>query len=206
MTAAQLREVIPELTGTTEDTTLATLIARVDAAFARYCGYPPATAIATPTLESASYVLYLTGAGTRFLTLPIRPVTAVASVYDDLDLDFNDAADLVASADYALRWDPARGQQLVLTSTSAHGSWSTAAGAIKLTCTAGFTTVPSDILEAVRLAARQWWDRRKRRGKTSVSDNGGSIQYADEDILTDEVKALLGSFRLPSTAIGGGWA
>lgn len=207
MTAAQLREVIPELTGTAEDTKLDTLIARVGSAFARYCGYPPATATASPTLESATYTFYLTGDGGRALRMPLRPVTAITSIEDDLDLDFDGSTYLVASSDYAIRWDPARGQVVMLTSTATHGTWSTAPGAIKVVCTAGFATVPGDILEAVRIAARQWWDRRSTRGRTSMStQQGTSQQLADEDILTDEVKAILAPFRLPSIAIGGGWA
>lgn len=206
MTAAQLREVIPELTGTAEDADLTTLIARVDAAFARYCGYPPATATASPTLESAAYTFYLTGMGGRDLVLPIRPVATLTSIEDDTERDFDGSSYLVASSDYNLRWDPNRGHVVVLKSTATHGYWSTSPGAIKVVATCGYSTAPGDVLEAARIAARQWWDRRKSRGRVSMSTpQGGSQQLADENILTDEVKLLLGSFRLPSTAIGGGF-
>ncbi|WP_230685362.1 hypothetical protein, partial [Streptococcus pneumoniae] len=87
-------------------------------------GYPPASASATPTMESTSYTLYLTGTGGRDLYLPIRPTTAVASVYDDPDLDFTSSTYLVSSSDYAIVWDPRRGSVLRLTSTATWGVWS----------------------------------------------------------------------------------
>lgn len=206
MTAAELRAAIPELGSNTDhDTELDRIIARMGGAFARYCGYPPATATASSTMESTTYTLYLTGSGGRDLVLPIRPVTAITSIEDDVERDFNGSTYLVASAGYSLRWDPSRGSVVVLTSTSAHGVWSTVRGAIKVVCTAGWTTAPYDVLEAARIAARQWWGRRSRDGMMSRSaGQGGSTTYRDEDWLTEEVTAMLGQYRLPGTVIGGG--
>jgi len=206
-TAAELRDAIPELTGTAEDTKLDALIARVDAAFARYCGIPAASATASPTLLSTSYILYLTGRGGRDLVLPLRAVTAVASVYDDPTRDFSSSSYLVSSADYALRYDPQRGQYLYLLSTAAHGAWSEGEGYLRVSCTSGYGAgaAPADILEAARIGVRAWWDARKNRGKSS-SGGQPSAQYTDPEdryLLNDEVKQLLGPFRLPGAMFGG---
>lgn len=207
MTASALRDAIPELTGTTEDTKLETLIARIDAAFARYCGIPPATAIASPTLESASYTLYLTGSGGRSLDLPLRPVTAIGSIYDDPTEDFTDSTYLVASGDYAIRYDRIRGQYVQLTSTATHGAWSTGARWIRVACTAGYSSgaAPTDLLEAVRIAGRIWWRARKNAGMNTSGGNASAsyVEIEDRRFLNDEIKQILGPFRLPSAMIGG---
>ena len=74
----------------TEDTLLGTIIGRVGVILASYCGYPPASATASPTMESATYTRYSgMGEGIRVgedglsLHLEPWPVTAVASIYDD---------------------------------------------------------------------------------------------------------------------------
>lgn len=209
MTAESLRGAIAELTGTTEDTKLEALIARCDSAFARYCGIPAASATAAPTLESASYTVYLTGNGGRSLWLPLRAVSAVSSVYDDPTEDFSDSTYLVASGDYALRYDPERGQFLHLLSTATHGAWSTGERQIRVVLTSGYGSgaAPADILEAVRIGVRSWWDARKNRGKSGAGGDSGASYTDPEDryLLNDEVRQLLGPFRLPSAMIGGGW-
>lgn len=205
MTASALRDAIPELTGTAEDTRLETLIARIDATFATYCGYPAASATASPTLESASYTLYLTGNGGRELRLPIRPVTAITSIEEDEDLTFDGSSYLVASSDYTLVYDPARGQFVRLKYTATHSAWGTTPLAIKAVVTAGYSTVPGNILEAARMAARDWWQRRSRSGLTSRSGGqGGSQSFRDEIIFTPEIEIMLAQFCLPQTVLGGG--
>lgn len=208
MTAATLRDAIPELSGTSEDTKLDTLIARCDALFARYCGIPAATATGAPTLESASYTLYLTGSGGRVLRLPLRAVTAIASIYDDPTLDFTDATYLVSSGDYALRYDPHRGQYVQLLSTATHGAWSDGAGQIRISLTSGYSSgaAPGDILEAVRIGVRNWWTARKNHGRTTSGGDQSATYTEPEDrhLLNDEVKTILGPYRLPEALFGGG--
>lgn len=204
-TAAKVRAQVPEiLNATGEDANLTVLIAGIGAAFGRWCGYPPATAGAVSTMESASYVFYLTGNRTRDLVLPIQPVTAIASIYDDPDLEYTDSSRLLSSTtDYALIWDPMRGPVVRQRLASTFGAWSSTEGAIKIACTAGFTTVPADVDNLAIMAVRAWVDRRKTRGKNSESANGGSIQYADEEFLPEFVRVGLAPYRLASTAIFG---
>lgn len=200
LTAAEARVYIPSLSGTGSDTLLDTLISRAGAALARYCGYPPASATASPTMESTSYTIDFTGQGGRDLDLGLYPVTAITSVYDDPDLDFTDAADLVASSDYAIQ----RGRVLRLTSTSTHGAWSTTPEAIRVAFTAGYSTIPADMKDIAGRAVRAAYDWLSTAGKLSMSQGGLSVQYPDEAFLTPHVELALAPHRLARSIIGGG--
>lgn len=202
VTAAEVRAQIKELSGDSMDSALDVLIARFEAMAARWCGYPPATAGATPTFSSTSYTLYLTGSGGREVVFPVRPVTAVASVYDDPDGDWG-ATTLVSSGDYAIFYDPLRGQTLRLTSTATHGSWSSTPGAIKVSLTAGYSSAPADLKAAVEYAVRNLFDLRGRRSKLSESAAaGGSVQFTDEELMPEQARLLLAPLRLPLVAAG----
>lgn len=83
ITAAEARGYIPDMTGTAEDTALDTIIARVGEQFAHLCGFPPASAGGSPTMESAAYTRYYDPR--RAITddvvrLGIWPVTALSSI------------------------------------------------------------------------------------------------------------------------------
>ena len=101
VTAAEVRAYIPTLTGSTDDTLLVTLVSRFDALASAVMGYPNQSSGAL-SIESGTYVEYLDGPGGRELALTVKPVTAIASVYDDPDLDYTDSADLISSDDYTL--------------------------------------------------------------------------------------------------------
>ncbi len=199
ITAEQARAYLPSLTGTAEDTKLDTLIARVGAQLARWCGYPPPSASGSPTMESTSYTRYLDGPGGRKLQLPIWPVTAIASIYDDPDLDFG-ADTLVDSGDYSLI-NGAAGEVL-LTSTAEHGAWGEEEGCIKVTFTAGFTTVPED-LKGIACEAVKWiWNRRTLQGKTSTTASGAQVsKEADNGQLPPHILAALTPFKLPGAML-----
>ena len=203
VTAAEVRAQLPELASATgEDTNLGVLIDGVGEAFARFCGYLPATVSATPTMESTSYVLYLTGDGGRDVRPTMQPVTAVSSIYDDASLDFTSSTYLVASSDYALVYDIHRGSVIRLTSTATLGQWSTTEGAIKVACTAGYASIPAGLKQIAIMAVRNWLDLRRRRGKTSESNDAGSVSYSDEDFLPPHVRTALARYQLSSTAVG----
>lgn len=194
ISATEARGHIPQLTGTAEDALLELWIARVGAVFAAWCGYPPASAGAAPSMESASYTRYLDGPGGRDLVLDVWPVTAVASIYDDANWTWA-AADLVASADYAIL-DGSTGLVL-LTETATHGEWSLSRRAIKATFTAGYSTVPAALKMAAILAVRNAWNLRSEQGRSNVSGNGVSLGLRDEEILSPAVRQALWPFRLP---------
>ena len=129
ITAAQARLMIPQLTGTAEDTDIDTMIARADAVFGRWLGYPRASTSTQSTVESTTYTHYLHGPMTtnkRAIMLPVRPVVSVTSVHDDTNLDYGSSF-LVASGDYTI--DTERGI-VELNPDSTHGGWSRARRAI----------------------------------------------------------------------------
>mgnify|MGYP001562733235 CR=1 FL=1 len=189
-TAAQAKLYIPELTsaGTAEDANLDTVIARVGGIFARWCGYPPASLGVVPTMESASRTLYLDGPGGRDLRLPTWPLTAITSIYDSPDRDYG-SEDLVAAGDYTLV-DGDHGL-VVLDVDAAHGAWTTGRMAIKATVTAGFSTVPVDLVHLACLATKAAWDLRRNQGKSSLSQQGVSVGLRDEELLSPVVRAGL---------------
>lgn len=202
VTAAEIRAHLKGLNSTDDDTVLGTLIDRFEAVLSAWCGYPPASATASASMASTSYTLYLTGQGGRDLWLPLRPVTAIASVYDDPDGDWG-ATTLVSSGDYALFYDPARGQSIRLTSTATHGTWSSSPRAIKVALTCGYSTAPQPYRLAVEAAVRNLYTLRGHSGLTSESGNKGNFSYTDEELFPEEVQRLAAPLRLPSVAVGG---
>lgn len=201
MTAPQFRtEYYPEVTGTGEDTVIATLIQRFDALAAAYCGFPAAPGSDVDgdlTLESAAYVLYLDGpdAGKpQVLRLGVRPVTAIASIYDDPDRVYGSDR-LVSSSDYDLLGE--RGVVLLKT-TSSHGAWYQAFRSQKVSCTVGFATVPPSIKGALGLQVRHWLRNYKSIGTDTVSQ-GDVTKTIRELTLLPSVKQILA----PHVNLGG---
>ncbi len=188
ITAAEARQEIPELTGTAEDTLIESLILQAGGMIARFCAYPPASAGAEPTMESTSYVRYYDGPGGRMLSLDVRPVTAVASIYDDVDLTWG-ADTLIASSNYAIR-DGTTGRVL-LTAASGEG-FSTGEHAIKATFIAGYTTVPDSLKRAARELVKALWTNRP-------TQRPDEREPGDRTALPRHVSNLLrsGGFVLP---------
>lgn len=178
LTAGEAKETIVGLSGTGSDTLIDKLIAAVGVAIALHLGYPRIGSGTDATVESASYVVYTGGyegcvivdGGDRLL-LPAKPCTAVASIYDDPNQDYA-AATLVSSSDYAI--DAVDGV-VRLKPTRTHGGWSSSEYAIKVTCTAGFVTLPTDIKQAARWCVRHWWEINGRGLSEQISAEGVSI-------------------------------
>lgn len=196
ITAAEAREAFQAL-DSSQDTLLGELIGAVGAAFARRCGWPPATVGGVPSMESAARTLYLDGPGGRDLDLGLYPVTAITSVYDDPTGDYTDAAYLVPSADYTL----VDGRTLRLLSTASWGGWGRGRRRIRVICTAGYTTVPDDLQQLARQAVRYAYDLRHRAGLASLQGPAGSTSYRTEDLIPPHVDASLGTYLLPRVAL-----
>lgn len=191
-TAAEVRAYDSSLTDA-EDSRIDLVVAAVGAEFARRCNYPPASVGADPTMESASYTVYTDrGASpvlrlsTSAIMLPAAPVTAITSVHDDSDRDY-DAGDLVASGDYDLDGDTGL---IVLRPTRSHGGWSSAYAAVKVVCTAGYTTIPDDIKHAAIVQTIAWYRGIQRAGVTNVSQGGVSVGIADRTLMPDVLDIL----------------
>jgi len=199
ISATEARYALPGITD--EATLLTVLIDAVGHAFARKCGYPPATVGAAPTMESTSYTLDHDSIGGRDLLLRVTPATAITSVYDDAGLDFTDSTYLVPSTDYAI----VEGRLLRLKSTATWGTWGVGSGRIRVAYTAGYVTVPADLKNLARMAVKYLFELRRTQGKASESsEGGGSVSYqdtargmGDRFDLPDYIMAGLGPYVLP---------
>lgn len=155
ITAAQAKAYIPGISGTGLDTTLEALIEAADQALAAWCRFPLPSSGGERTLTSASYVLYLDGPGGQELWLPMAPVSAVASIYDDPDCAYGSTT-LVDSGDYTLFAD----EGLVrLDYDAVHGTWSKTGRALKVSCTAGYSSTPDWVRHACAMLVAHWWRR-----------------------------------------------
>lgn len=191
ISAAEARDVLPGIED--EGTLLDTLISAVGAAFARRCGYPPATVGAAPTMESTSYTLDHDGIGGRDLALRVYPATAITSVYDDPERDFTDSTYLVPAADYAI----VNGRTLRLKSTATWGVWGRGEGRIRVAFTAGYATVPADLKDLAKRAVKHLFETRRTQGKASESSEGLSVTFTESELeLPPSILGALGQFAL----------
>lgn len=189
--AADVRRWLPGLTGTSEDTLLGVLAAMAEDYAARWCGLPEVSGACS--FYATSYTIYtgdpgcfVSGDG-RTIYLPLPALSAVSSVYDDPTEQWA-AASLVSSADYQIR-----GNTIRLLKSSAHGAFSTEAGALKITCTAGYTTAPASLASAMAQIAAHMFRERHRMGQTNASEGGRSAGFADG--WTETIRGLLSPFR-----------
>jgi len=193
ITTSEAKQQIPALAGTTDDTLLTELISVAGGLIGTYLGYPPASAGGTPSAESANYTRYQDGPGGRILTLEVAPVSAVSSIYDDLNWDYS-ATYLVASSDYSIVDGDAG--LIVLSSTATHGSWTTGNRAIKATYTAGYTTVPDWLQHAARIMVRALYDLRNAQGKENKAEGGVNVSFTKPAALPEEAIQILAPHRL----------
>lgn len=195
--AATVREYLPSLTGTGEDSALASLISRFDGLASSWCGYPASAVGGNSSFEVKTYTLYLDGPGTKYLHLPVVPVTGITTLHVDVDREYN-SDDLVASSDFSLFGDTG---EVVLGVDSVQGVWDHGRRSVKAVFTAGFSTTPDAIKHACGVQVAFWYSARNHIGKTSVSAGGGSASVATLELLP-EVKQALNPFRLPSAWVG----
>ena len=181
-----------------EDTTLGVMLGAIEVATARYLGYPTTNTAtgAQPLLDATSYTLRLDGDGTETLYLPVAPVTAVTSVYQDATQAFGTGTD-VDSGDYELVNYPG-GAKLVLLPTSTTGSWAEGHRTIKVTVTAGYATeaaLPDDLVHALYAWALASYRAQPARHLESTS-KGGASQTLRPLTMPDDVRELLQPLRL----------
>jgi len=203
-TAAQVRAYIPSLTGTTEDVLLGTMIATADAQLAAWLNFPPATDGGKPSLESATYTIYLDGptvpSRPTEIRLPCRPVASITSLHDDRNRDWAyDASDLVDSGDYVLK----KSEGVVrLKGNSSHGTFTAGDDAIKVVFVGGFDTGATEaITKAIGLQVAHEWNLKASRGRSAVSIAGASETRLPE-LISDEVKELLSTYKLWELEVG----
>ena len=202
VTAAEVRDYIPGLTGTAEDTLLDTLIARAGAALAHYCAFEPASDDDVPSLESTSYTRYVNApdpADPRRIQLPHRPLVEVTSVHDDADWAHG-ASTLVSTDDYVV--DKRAGEIRLKPNTSHAFSsdgrsprWSDSEQTIKVVYTAGYATIPDDLKQACVLLVQHWWELRTAAGEQARTFDGNSVTRIPRKIPS-HVLELVAPYRL----------
>lgn len=170
-------------------------LARAEAAVAKYLGYPGTS----PTWESTSYVLRLAARNLdrQQLTLPVAPVTAIASVYQDLDLAFG-ASTAVSSSDYEQE-SRDNGAVLHLLPNGTTSAWYTKARSIKVTLTAGYANeaaIPKSLADAVYRWVADWWLRRVNRHLGSMAQGQVNQSLRNLEAIPPDVEALLAPWRL----------
>lgn len=112
---------------------IAALLISIELEFGRVLGFGR---LGT-TVESGSVVMYLDGSGEELLDLPANPVTAIASVYEDIERTY-DADTLVSSDDYELCNEGNR-YYLLTKPTGSRAMWLTGTRSIKVTATIGYS-------------------------------------------------------------------
>ena len=201
LTPAQIRQAnIPGLgSSTSEDTTLATFAARVDALIADWLGFPPASAGGMATILSATYTEYYDSPDDPYiLRLGFWPVTSITSIYDD-PLRAYGSDTLVASADYSL--DGRRGL-VILGTSSTKGRWyKDQMRAIKATFVAGFATVPTPIEAAALRVLARLWRGRSSAGLQSTSKAGHSASFRAESVIDEDDRRMLAPYQLVRAVI-----
>ena len=136
------------ISGTDDDSLLAELIAEIDAKAKLIMG--------GRIVESTVYAnARIDGSGRDELLLPQFPVTALSDVRMANDYAFADATVLVEDDDYT--YDPDSG---IITHLS--GVWSEGVRNVRLTFTAGYATVPDDLIEAASHCVADRYTRAKQ--------------------------------------------
>lgn len=192
-TAAQVRALAPGLS-TADDTTIDALLARIDAAFARFCGHPTPDSGAQ-TMEAATYTTfpgrYDLGIeqDRAIATIPTPPILSITSVHVDPEQDYG-ADTLLTASEYV-----ADGRRVELLVGATH-SWSDLPRANRVVVSAGYVVASHPVLtEAAIVQAIHAIGNTSAAGSTSTSTRGGSRSVAPLSLLP-EVREMLTDYRL----------
>ena len=193
ITAAEARQYVPKLTGTTEDLVILELIDHVDSMFARHLGGPRATATADPTISSTSYTLFYDHPHPDHrdvLNLGIFPVSSITTIHSDVDREYG-ADTLIAASDYTT--DPVLGL-VILNTDSVQGTFDFGFRAIRAVFVAGHATVPEDIKAAAKIMLKHIYNLRFRGGVSNVN-TAGITATLREELMPPHVKEMLRPYR-----------
>jgi len=173
---------------------------RVEGLISEYLGYPVGASGAAPTWASTSYTLRLRAVrgDDQRLLLPVRPVTAVASVYQDTNMEFA-AADLVTSTDYETEHLRGGTYLHLLPDATSIAAWSTLPRSIKVSCTAGYTNeaaIPKALADAAYRCVADWWTGRRTRAMESTSQGGVSQTRGELKALPADTREILTPWML----------
>ncbi len=121
------------------------------------------------------------------LMLKNYPVTAVDSIYQDPNRDYGSGTE-ISSDDFEIYED--EGIILLTNAVFLRGR-----RIIKITYTAGYTSIPNDLSNAMIELVNYWYDKftNKRYGVKSVGDTSRQITYTDDIPL--DVQAIVRLYR-----------
>ena len=197
VTAAVLKQYLPEVTGTAADSALTSLLTRVESAIAIYLGFPVHKhgSAFKASLDIQTYTRYYdrpSFGNSKVLNLQIRPVHSVTSIHSDLDQEYNSDT-LIAASEYTL--DETAGK-VWLKPTEYTTPFDSGPKAIKAVFSAGYSTAnaPEDLIHAICVWASQLQRAKSTQGRNSVSQRGGSVSVTSYD-MPIEVKQILNSYR-----------
>lgn len=190
LTAAQARALyLPSLTSAT-DTDIDTAIARAEVVLASWLGWPAPTDGGAPSLAAATHTLYLTGDDDRRLTLPIFPVASVTSIHDDPLWSWGSSTEVASSL-----WTARKSDGTIYLNPTATHAWSADEGAIRVICSAGFSSAHMDVLDALGRQVAHSWRLRDTPDQISRSAGGGSTSYRDDPQVCREARSVLSRYR-----------
>jgi phage gp36-like protein len=165
--------------GSSNDTLLQQLLTSASVAIESYCNRD---------FVSKAYTKTFDGSGGNALVLPDYPITAVASV--TVNGQTIPAAASVTGTGYSFSENT-----IVLNGYIFTRGWAN----ITVTYTAGYTTIPDDLVQACCGTVQYWLNDRQRGGETSRSMGGQTITYSTED-MPKWVKTILNQRKRTYTA------
>lgn len=198
ITAAEAREYLQGLSGTTEDTTLDDFILKAGASIAKYLGYQPAGSGGGATIETDTYTEFLEGPGGRKLQLPAYPIQSITTIEDDPQEVFDGSTELVPAGDFVTRDN--RG--IVLLKVNATHTWSkTQNEVIKAVWVAGYAIIPEEIQEACGLLVAFRMRQRATFGAVRLTADGSVAEAKDRESMPLAVRELLDPSKLLNAVV-----
>lgn len=202
ITAANFRTRYPQLTGTTEDSTILELAADADDLIAAFCGMPEPIAGAGHTMQLATYTVYVdrpSAMEPSALCLCVRPIISITSINVDATRVYGAGTLLVAGTDYT--FDAVQG--IILQTYGSLFSWPTTFRATKVVLVAGYAVTPPGLRSIACATVRHLWNLRAVQGESAFGIAGDSATLTDTDVLLPQaVKDALqsGGYLTPCAA------
>lgn len=164
------------MTGSTSDgdDLLEDLINRVSTLFESYMN---------EHILSRSYTEYHDGKGVYVLFPKHSPITSITSIHDDYDWDYLDA-DLIDSDDYTIVNDN------YIALKTAVSSFADYTQNVKIIYTAGYLTVPDDLIQACITEVSRAYNNRLEVDVTSRTLSDGSVSYSAKTFLPLTITTL----------------
>jgi len=168
------------------DTLLGTLIDAASKAIKNYCH---------DNFDSTEYTEYHDGPRTEDLVLKHRPIISITDIWDDPDRDYEDGDKLDADDDdYVSYADEG------IIRAEAH-TWNEGNKNIKITYTAGYTSIPADVDLSCQIQVAYWYNRADKGADAADSERLGdyAITYAKSDAargqVCDDARVLISTYR-----------